>query len=76
MKPKTGMRWHADLKGEDGNAFVILGVVGKIIKKTLGEEEAKEFRRRATSGDYENLLAVTREYVEIADHPTGSFEPI
>lgn len=76
MKPKTGQRWHADLRGEDGNAFVIMGVVGKIIEKTLGREEKKRYHERAMAGDYENLLAVTREYVEIADHPTGYYEPI
>ena len=77
--PKTGIRWHADLGGEDGNAFVIMGVVRKAIKATFGEdwkEEASRYAERARSGDYENLLVVTREYIEIADHRTGSMEYI
>ena len=73
MATKTGYRWHADLQGEDGNAFVVMGVARKIIRKTLGDEEASKYAERARSGDYANLLAVTREYIEIVDHGTGYF---
>jgi len=73
MSTKTGYRWHADLQGEDGNAFVVMGVARKIIRKVLGDEEASKYAERARSGDYENLLAVTREYIEIVDHGTGYF---
>lgn len=69
--PKTGMRWLVDLKGEDGNAFVIMGVVRKAILKTLGKEEADLYGQRARSGDYLNLLATSREYVDIQHVPTG-----
>lgn len=73
MATKTGYRWHADLQGEDGNAFVVMGVARKIIRKVLGDEEASKYAERARSGDYANLLAVTREYIEIVDHGTGYF---
>lgn len=66
-KPLTNRIWNADLRGEDGNAFVILATVSRIIKETLGADQAAEYKRRAMSGDYENLLAVTREYVAIRD---------
>lgn len=64
-KTKTGMVWEADLAGEDGNAWVIMGVTSRIIKQTLGKDEVSKYTKRAMSGDYENLLAVTREYVTI-----------
>lgn len=74
MSTKTGITWHADLSGEDGNAFVIMGVTHNAIKAAFGADwraEAEEYSKRARSGDYENLLAVTREYITIVDHKTG-----
>lgn len=73
-KTKTGLTWHADLRGEDGNAWVIMGVTRNAIKQTMGEnwkEEARKYGERARSGDYENLLKVTREYITIEDYPSG-----
>jgi hypothetical protein len=65
----TGLAWHLDLKGPDGNAYVILGTVSRLIQQTWpgdeGREVAASFRKRATSGDYENLLRVATEYVEL-----------
>lgn len=75
-RPKTDQRWYADLRGEDGNAYVILGTVSRIIRETLGKDEAAEYRERATSGDYDNLLAVSREYVDIVERRSGYYEPI
>lgn len=72
----TGLRWHADLAGEDGNAWVILGVTSKAIRQKHGRAEADEYYRRATSGDYENLIRVTLEYIEIEDKRTGYLEEI
>ena len=69
--PKTGMRWLAHLDGEDGNAWVIMGVVRKAIIKTLGREEAERYGKRARAGDYANLLRVSREYVDIQDVKVG-----
>ena len=50
---------------EDGNAFSILGRVKKALIKAGQPEKAKEYVEKATSGDYNNLLAVTMEYVEV-----------
>jgi len=55
------------LVGEDGNAFAILGRVIKALKRAgYTEEEIKQYRKDATSGDYDHLLAVTLEWVDEA----------
>jgi hypothetical protein len=59
QKPKV------KLIGRDGNAFFILGTVRKaLIKEGMGQE-AKEFMEKATSGDYNNLLKVVMDYVDV-----------
>jgi len=51
--------------GEDGNAFAILGRCRRAMcdhhKMTLW----KEFYAKATSGDYNNLLATVCEYFDV-----------
>ena len=61
--PKTNIK--VKLIGNDGNAFAILGAVSKALKKNGQAELAKEYMAEAQSGDYNNLLRVTSEYVEI-----------
>lgn len=54
------------LVGEDGNAFSILGRVRAAMRKgKVAPDIIEEYTKRATSGDYDNLLATTSEYVEI-----------
>lgn len=56
---------------QDGNAFAIMGVVVNAMRSQLAlpsEEINKiiqEYREKAMSGDYENLLAVSLDYAEI-----------
>ncbi len=54
------------LIGEDGNAFTILGKVKWALKRA-GYDQAyvKKYIDEATSGDYNHLLAVTMEYVDV-----------
>jgi len=52
------------LVGEDSNAFSILGRVAKALKRSGQPEAAAEYLERATTGDYDHLLAVTLEYVD------------
>jgi len=59
QKPKV------KLIGRDGNAFFILGTVRKALLKEGMEKEAKEFMEKATSGDYDNLLRVVMDYVDV-----------
>ena len=56
------------LVGEDGNAFAIMGRVAGALKKAgYSKEEIDIYRDKATSGDYDNLLRVTMEYVDEPD---------
>jgi hypothetical protein len=53
------------LSGEDGNAFLILGKVGKAIKGSDRPELYEAFMEEAKSGDYDNLLVTCMKYVKL-----------
>lgn len=54
------------LINEDGNAFSIMGKVTKVLKKSgFKSEYIDQYKKEAMSGDYNNLLLVTMEYVDI-----------
>lgn len=53
------------LIGEDGNAFAVLGKVSRALRKAGLHEEAKKYVVEATAGDYNHLLQVTMQYVEV-----------
>jgi hypothetical protein len=48
----------------DGNAFAIMGAVSRALRSAGQGHRVKEYQTRATSGDYNNLLRVSMEYVE------------
>jgi hypothetical protein len=53
------------LIGVDGNAFAVMGYVRKAMRSEgYSEEQIKAFTDKATSGDYNNLLAVCDEQIE------------
>ena len=55
-----------DLIGQDGNAFFILGRVMKEMRRGgVSAEGIEDFRKDATSGDYDNLLRVVMNYVMV-----------
>lgn len=63
MKPNKP---RVKLSDEDGNTYSIIGRVIKALRKSgFSEEHIKEFRDKAISGDYDNLLQVCEQYVEI-----------
>jgi hypothetical protein len=49
----------------EGKGILILGKVHKAMMRAGFVEEAKQYMAEAMSGDYDNLLAVTMEYVEV-----------
>lgn len=54
------------LIGEDGNAFNILGLVKKALRRSgYSKEEIERYQKEATAGDYNNLLSVTQDWVDI-----------
>ena len=54
------------LIGNDGNAFAIMGAVQNALRRhKVPAEEIKRYIEEATSGDYDNLLRVTSEWVNV-----------
>lgn len=60
-KPKV----RCALVGEDGNAFMIMGRVGKALRKNgYTREEVEVYMNAEMAGDYDHLLQVTLSYVK------------
>lgn len=54
------------LIGEDGNAFFIMGKVAQALRRAGASDKViQEYQEKAMSGDYDNLLRVTMEYVDV-----------
>ena len=62
-KPLTDEVVTYEPTGPSGNAYWILGMTTIALKRSGHADKVEEYNRRATSGDYENLLEVTGEYV-------------
>ena len=55
------------LSEEDSNAFLIMGKVSKALKRAGADKEyIEKYFDKASSGDYDHLLGVTMEYVNVA----------
>jgi len=55
------------LTGEDGNAFFIIGRVKQTLRRSGlddWEEIWEAYQKKATSGDYDNVLTTTMEFFE------------
>ena len=54
------------LVGEDGNAFSIMGSVKQALRRAGADKEyIDKYLKEATSGDYDHLLVVSMEYVNV-----------
>ena len=54
------------LIGEDGNAFAIMGRVKQALRRSGADREyIDKYLCEATAGDYDNLLIVSMEYVDV-----------
>ncbi len=52
--------------GTNGNTFALMGRVKKALFKTGADDEyIKKYLNEAMSGDYDNLLCVTIDYVYV-----------
>ncbi|MCK5096605.1 MAG: hypothetical protein KAR45_00800 [Desulfobacteraceae bacterium] len=50
----------------NGNAFAIMGrVKNALVKAGADKEYVKKYQDEAMSGDYDNLLCVTMDYVNV-----------
>ena len=64
-EPVTDETVIVEMRGPSGNAYCVLGAVAKALRSTGRGDLVEEYLRKATSGDYENLLKVSGEYVNI-----------
>lgn len=54
------------LVGEDGNAFMILGLAQRAAKKAgWTKEQIDEYMTKAMAGNYDHLLQTTMEYFDV-----------
>jgi hypothetical protein len=57
---------HVQLVGQNGNAFVVLGLCQRAAQKAeLSKAEIDEFMKEAKSGDYNHLLATCMRWFNI-----------
>lgn len=65
-KPGTRYAVAVQLSGMDGNAYSILGRVRRALREAgATNDEISEYFNEATSGDYDHLLRVTMNWVEV-----------
>lgn len=58
---------EVELSGQDGNAFMILGRVQRIMRREgVPADEISAFVNEATDGDYSDLLATVAKWVSIS----------
>ena len=58
---------QVQLIGKDGNAFAVMGAVQRALRKAgASKEEINQYLKDAMSGDYDNLLRTTMDWVEVA----------
>ena len=55
------------LVGVDGNAFSVMGYTARALKRSGHPDLVDKMHEEATSGDYDNLLSVCMEYIDIAN---------
>lgn len=55
-----------ELSGQDGNAFMIIGRVQRALRNAgVDKEDITRYVNEATSGDYDNVIRTTAQWVEI-----------
>ena len=58
---------EVQLSGNDGNAFSIMASVKNALKKAgASKEEIDQYISDSMAGDYDNLLRVAMDWVEVA----------
>lgn len=63
MPRKTDIK--VNIIGQDGNAFAVMGQVTRALKANGRADLVEAYLKEAMSGDYQNLLAVTMNYVDV-----------
>ena len=60
------------LVGVDGNAYAIMDYTARALKWTGHRDLVEDMYKRATSGDYDNLVQVCMRYIDIANGEVDS----
>lgn len=61
-----------DLVGIDGNAFNVMGYTVNAMKKAgYNPSDIAEYKRKATFGDYNNLLYLSMEMIDNCNEKLG-----
>ena len=54
--------------GDDGNAFAVMGYVLKAMRECkMSKEKQSDYQTKAMSGDYNNLLAISIEMIDLCN---------
>jgi hypothetical protein len=57
---------RVQLTGKDGNAYNLLGLVNRALRQAgISQAERDAFRQEATAGNYDNLLRVVMQWVDV-----------
>ena len=57
---------EVQLVGNDGNAFAIIGKVGRALREAnVEDKEIKLFYQEAMSGDYDNVIRTAMKWVVV-----------
>lgn len=55
-----------ELLGFDSNAYSIIGKTAQALRRAgVSKDEINEYKKKATSGDYDDLLNVTENWVTV-----------
>lgn len=58
---------EVELFGNNGNAFVILGLCTRAARRAgWTKEQIDQFRKEATSGDYDTVLQTAMKYFDVS----------
>lgn len=64
LEPKFDV--EVQLTGQDGNAFMIMGLVQRALRDAgATPEQVKEYQEESMSGDYDHLLQTAMRWVHV-----------
>ena len=74
MKIKLTKKEKYSLVGVNGNAFSIMGYVRESLRKEGLKDKIKEYTQKATAKDYNHLIVVSLEYIELANKARDPYQ--
>ena len=74
MKRKLTKKEKYSLVGINGNAFSIMSYVRESLRKEGLKDKIEEYTQKATAKDYNHLIAVSLEYIELANKARDPYQ--